>query len=236
MMIIGCDFHPRFQQIAFVDEQTGEYGERRLNHPAEAESFYRSLAGRQVRMGLEATGNFRWFRRLIHELGFEFLLGDPSQIRARDPRRQKTDKRDARHILKLLLDRDQFPVVWQPPAENEQLRQLLLHRCRMVRLRVRIKNQLDGMAKSEGLLDSKGWTGKRRRQLEALPLSGWGAHRRAALLRLHDQLDEQLAPLERAVEQAAENDPLCCLLMTHPGVGPVVSLGYVLIIGDWKRF
>ena len=33
MMIIGCDFHPRFQQIAFVDQETGEYGERRLSHP-----------------------------------------------------------------------------------------------------------------------------------------------------------------------------------------------------------
>ncbi len=32
MMIIGCDFHPRFQQIAFVDQEAGEYGERRLNH------------------------------------------------------------------------------------------------------------------------------------------------------------------------------------------------------------
>src|SRR5271155_1667011 len=152
MMIIGCDFHPRFQQIAFVDQETGEYGERRLNHPAEAEAFYRSMAGKQVRIGLEATGNFRWFRRLIQELGFAFLLGDAQEIRARDPRRQKHDKRDARLILKLLLDQ-QFPLVWQPPAENERLRELLLHRCRMVRLRVRIKNQLDGMAKNEGLLD-----------------------------------------------------------------------------------
>ena len=236
MMIIGCDFHPRFQQIAFVDEQTGEYGERRLNHPSEAESFYRSLAGRQVRIGLEATGNFRWFRRLMHELGFEFLLGDPSQIRARDPRRQKTDKRDARHILKLLLDQDQFPVVWQPPSENEALRQLLLHRCRMVRLRVRIKNQLDGMAKNEGLLDGKGWSSKRREQLEGLVLSGWDARRRADLLRLHDQLDQQIEPLEQAVVEAAEQHPLCCLLMTHPGVGPVVSLAYLLTIGDWQRF
>jgi transposase len=235
MVIIGCDFHPRFQQIAWVDQETGECGERRLNHPAEAESFYRALAGKQVRIGVEATGNFAWFRRLVQGLGFEFLLGDPTQIRARDPRRQKTDKRDARHILQLLLDQ-QFPTVWQPPTENEALRQLLLHRCRMVRLRVRVKNQLDGMAKSEGLLDSKGWTEKRRRQLEALPLSGWEAHRRADLLGLHDQLEERIAPLERAVEQAAENDPLCCLLMTHPGVGPVVSLAYVLIIGDWKRF
>jgi transposase len=236
MMIIGCDFHPRFQQIAFVDDETGECGERRLNHPGEAESFYRSLAGKKVRIGLEATGNFRWFRRLIQNLGFEFLLGDPTQIRARDPRRQKTDKRDAKHILKLLLNLEEFPLVWQPPSDNEQLRELLLHRCRMVRLRVRIKNQLDGMAKNEGLLDSKGWSAKRRRQLEALALPGWDAQRRADLLRLHDQLDDQIEPLEKAVEEAADNHPLCCLLMTHPGVGPVVSLAYVLTIGDHQRF
>ena len=102
MMIIGCDFHPGFQQIAFVDQETGEYGERRLSHPVEAEQFYRSLAGRQVRIGAEATGNFRWFRQLMDELGQEFLLGDATQIRASNPRKQKTDKRDARHILKLL--------------------------------------------------------------------------------------------------------------------------------------
>ena len=236
MMIIGCDFHPRFQQIAFVDLQTGEYGERRLNHPEEAERFYRSLAGRQVRIGLEATGNFRWFRRLMHELGYEFLLGDPSQIRASSPRRQKTDKRDARHILNLLLGKERFPAVWQPPVENEDLRQLLLHRCRLVRLRVRIKNQLDSMAKNEGLLDSRGWSAKRRQQIEALPLSGWDERRRTDLLRLHDQLDQQIEPLEEAVKEAAENNPQSCLLMTHPGVGAVVSLVYVLTIGDWKRF
>ncbi len=56
MMIIGCDFHPRFQQIAFVDQETGEYGERRLNHPEEAEQFYRSLSGSQVRIGAGGYG------------------------------------------------------------------------------------------------------------------------------------------------------------------------------------
>jgi hypothetical protein len=76
MMIIGCDFHLRFEQIAFVDQEAGEYGERRLCHAGDAEQFYRSLAGRQVRIGAEATGNSRWFRRLMEELGHEFLLGD----------------------------------------------------------------------------------------------------------------------------------------------------------------
>ena len=154
---------------------------------------------------------------------------------ALNPRRQKTDKRDARHILNLLLE-ERFPAVWQPPVEEEDLRQLLLHRCRLVRMRVRIKNQLDSMAKNEGLLDRRGWSAKRRRQIEALPLSGWEHRRRTDLLHLHDQLDEQIEPLEEAVREAAENNPQSCLLMTHPGVGPVVSLTYVLTIGDWKRF
>src|SRR5580704_684536 len=83
MMIIGCDFHPGFQQIAYVELETGEYGERRLNHRTEAEQFYRSLAGKQVRIGVEATGGLRWFRKLMHELGHELLLGrcqcDPGQ-------------------------------------------------------------------------------------------------------------------------------------------------------------
>ena len=61
MMIIGCDFHPGFQQIAFVDQETGECGERRLGHREDALAFYRSLAGRQVRVGVEATGNDRCF-------------------------------------------------------------------------------------------------------------------------------------------------------------------------------
>jgi len=233
--VIGCDFHPRFQQIAFVDQETGEYGERRLNHPGEAEQFYRSLAGRQVRIGAEATGNFRWFRHLMQELGHEFLLGDASAIRAACPRKQKTDKRDARHILTWLVE-DRFPVVWQPPAENEDLRQLLLHRCRLVRMRTRIKNQLDSIAKNEGLLSSRVWSPKRRSEIEALPLPGWYAHRRADLLGLLDELDKRIRPLDEAVHEAAEDNQEARLLMTHPGVGPIVSLAYVLTIGDWRRF
>ena len=235
MMIIGCDFHPRFQQIAFVDQETGEYGELRLNHPEEAERFYRSVVGRPVRIGAEATGNFRWFRHLMEELGYEFLLGDATAIRAACPRRQKTDKRDARHILNMLVE-DRFPVVWQPPVENDDLRQLLMHRCRLVRMRTRVKNQLDSMAKNEGVLSSRVWSPKRRQEIEALPLPGWYGQRRSDLLGLLGELDERIKPLDKAVCDAAEDNPEARLLMTLPGVGPIVSLAYVLTIGDWRRF
>jgi transposase len=100
MTIIGCDFHPSFQQIAWVDKETGECGERRLPHAnGEAASFYRSLQGKKVCVGVEATGGLRWFLRLLAGLQFEVRMGDPARIRAAMPRKQKTDKRDAEHML-----------------------------------------------------------------------------------------------------------------------------------------
>jgi transposase len=235
MLIIGCDFHPRFQQIAYVDQQSGEYGERRLCHCEEATQFYRSLAGKQVCIGLEATGNYRWFGRLLAELGLAMLVGDPGAIHAAMARRQKTDRRDARHLLQLLVE-GRFPAVWQPPAENLEMRQLLLHRWTVVRLRTRVTNQLDGLAKNEGLLGPRVWRRKRRQQVEALPLSGWYARRRQDLLQLLDELNRQLGPLDKAVAGVAEQNPEARRLMTHPGVGPIVALAYVLAIGDWQRF
>src|SRR5438270_7950105 len=69
MLIIGCDFHPGFQQVAIFDKQTGEYQEKQLSHRQEAEQFYRSLAGQRVRVGMEACGHYPWFERLLAELG-----------------------------------------------------------------------------------------------------------------------------------------------------------------------
>jgi transposase len=68
MIIIGVDFHPSMQEIAFLDQETGEYVERQLNHSdGEAEKFYRELAARGagVRVGMEATGYSRWLERLL---------------------------------------------------------------------------------------------------------------------------------------------------------------------------
>ena len=78
-MLIGVDYHPSFQTIAFLMEETGECDERQLNHSAgEAERFYRDLQQRgiRVRVGMEATGYSRWFERLLAELGFEVWMGE----------------------------------------------------------------------------------------------------------------------------------------------------------------
>src|SRR3981081_2332168 len=101
MMIIGCDFHPSWQQIAWLDSETGETGEQKLVHASgDAKMFYQQLAA-PVLIGMEATGNSQWFIELVEDLGHEIWIGDAAQIRASYVRKQKTDKRDAAHILKL---------------------------------------------------------------------------------------------------------------------------------------
>src|SRR5580658_3755722 len=96
MIIIGVDYHPSDQYIAFVDTETGEGDERRLNHSdREAEKFYRELAARgaSVRVGMEATGYSRWFERLLAELGIEVWIGDAAEIKTKRVRKQKRDRR-----------------------------------------------------------------------------------------------------------------------------------------------
>src|SRR5437016_14275663 len=104
MLIIGCDYHPGFQQIGFVDTETGECGERRLTHREEAEQFYGMLKERSVRVGMEASGHARWFERLLSDLQFELWIGDAAEIRTKRVRKQKTDRQDAQLLLRLMVE------------------------------------------------------------------------------------------------------------------------------------
>src|SRR5271157_1598568 len=120
MWIIGCDFHPSWQQVAWLETETGETGERKLvNGDGEAERFYRSLAEPAL-VGVEACGNSQWFVDLLQQLGHEVWVGDAAQIRASYVRRQKTDKRDAAHILRLLVE-GRFPKLWVAELALRQL-------------------------------------------------------------------------------------------------------------------
>ena len=238
MIIIGCDYHPAFQQIAFMDTETGELQERRLQHPAEAEKFYRELAaqGVQVRVGMEASGHARWFERLLAELQFELWIGDAAEIRTKRVRKQKTDRQDAQLILKLML-KDDFPRIWVPSWENRDLRQLLWHRHRMVQARTRIMNQLQALAMNEGYRwKKKLFSEEGRALLEKLALAPWASRRRQELLELLDRMNPTIAELTAAAEQEARKRPEAVRLMTHPGVGPLTALAYVLIIGTPARF
>ena len=236
MLIIGCDFHPGFQQVGIFDNRTGEMQEKRLQHRAEAEQFYRGLAGQQVRVGMEACGHYPWFERLLEELGIELWMGDAARVRAAAVRKQKTDRRDAEHLMRLLIE-DRFPRIWVPSLEVRDVRQLLVHRHKQVQARTRTKNQLQAMALSHGVQKKyKLWTKAGRIEVEQVPLLPYAAQRREKLLEALDELEADIVELNRRVDEEVKKHPEAVLLMTHPGVGPVTGLAMVLTLGPAERF
>ena len=201
MLIIGCDFHPSWQQVAWLDTETGETGERKLvNGDGEAERFYRSVP-KPALVGVEACGNSQWFVELLQQLGHEVWVGDAAQIRA------------------------------------SYVRQLLIHRHKLVEIRTRVKNGLQHLMLNRGVQKKrKLWSAAGQQALRELPLQGWAAQRRQDLLVLLKSLDEQIGQLDQAAEETAQRDKMVCLLRTQPGVGPITGLAFVVTIGDATRF
>jgi len=98
-------------------------------------------------------------------------------------------------------------------------------------------NQLQALAMNEGKRwKSKLWSTQGRAMLESLALAAWASRRRKELLELLDRLNPSIEELTAAAEREARKRPDVLRLMTHPGVGPLTALAYVLIIGTPERF
>jgi transposase len=211
MLMIGCDFHPRFQQIAMVDSTRGEVRERRLAHETgEAKAFYAALP-RPARVGMEATGHAQGFARMLAAQGHELWVGNPALIRAALVRKQKTDSRDALPIFPLLRE-GRFPRIWIPSPPEREVRQLGRPRQKLVCFRTSVKNQLHALAR------------------------GQGSRRRQERLEMRDRLNPAIEELEPAVEEEAASRAGAALLMRQPGVGPVTALAFVRRLGPVTRF
>ena len=107
MIMIGCDFHPGFEEICLLDTETGLRRQHRLSHALGGEPVRQFYAGlpRPVRVGVEASGYSLWLEEMLEELGCELWVGDAARIRKAAPRKQKTDRNDARLLLQLLEEK-----------------------------------------------------------------------------------------------------------------------------------
>jgi transposase len=219
-----------------LETETGEISTRRLEHEGgEAKGFYAGLE-KPTLIGIEATGYTQWFERLVAELGHELWVGDPAEIRARAVRRQKTDTRDAEHLLDLLLSK-RFPRVWVPTPEERDFRQLLKPRDKLVKMQTSVRNQLHFLAMSQGVCrKQKLWSARGRQELEGLGLGPWASRRRQELLELLDQLGPRIEEMDAALKAEAARRAEAVLLMEQKGVGPVTALAFVLTVGPVERF
>lgn len=239
MIMIGCDFHPGFEEIALLDTETGRRWQSWLSHAFgldRVRRFYAELP-KPVLVGLEASGYSLWYEEMLEELGIELWVGDPGQIRKAAPRKQKTDRNDARLLLQLLEEK-RFPRIWVPDKATRDLRQLLMHRHKLVTMRRAISNQLQAIAINRGLQKKRAlWNKEGRQQLRSLELPHWTKRRRDELLALREQWDAEIAELDEVVErQAARNADARYLMHHQRGVGPITALAVVLSLGPVERF
>jgi transposase len=236
MTFVGCDLHTRKQQVAVLDTTTGEITEHQFSHEGNAvEEFYATLAG-PVTVGIESTGYSVWFHTLMQRLGHRLLVGDAAKIRAMVVRKTKTDRRDARHLL-VLLTHDRFPTIWVPDPLTRDLRALLAHRLRLVRMQTMLKNGLHASALNQRL--TCGARLLRRAgiaQLQALALPCYTAQRRDQSLELLAALRRKIQELDDAITAAATAHPDAPHLLTHPGVGPLTALATIAVLGPVSRF
>ena len=178
MKIVGCDLHTKQQTIAMVDTETGEFTGKTLAHEEnKVREFYAALEGPVV-VGIEATGAMQWFLQLLEELGIECRVGHPAKIRAKETRKQKYDRRDARLELELLME-DRFPTIWMPSSEQRDLRTLLRDRHQWVKVRTRVQNTLQAIALNHALRHGHAlWSPAGQKALQALALSRYSSQRR----------------------------------------------------------
>ena len=221
-------FHTRQQLIKWCDTQDGEIKEQQLFHDSldDVRNFYSQFAG-EVRVGIEACDYSEWFERMLHDLGYEVWVGDATKIRRRARSCQKTDRRDAELLIDLLL-KDEFPRINRLSFESLEVLRCLRYRHRLVQMRSSMRNSLQAIALSSGIiLKSKLRTKRVREKLNDLPLSPVLSQQRSGWLEMIEELEKRIAQVERELEQAAAGDERVCRLRTHPGIGLLTGLALV---------
>ena len=232
----GVDFHARMQTIAYCDSADGEIHLIQLDHRKDdVRGFYSKLTG-QVIVGLEAGGYSSWFEAMLEELGHTIWMGHATEIRRRANWRQKNDRRDAELILEIMLKGD-FPKIQRHSRESVEVLRMLRYRARLVKMRTMISNNLQAIAISSGLTERSRMLSRAGQQrLKNARMTPAIKHQSDDLISLLVPLNERIAKVERWLKEQAATDERVQLLMTHPGVGVLTSLGVVHTLEPFNRF
>jgi transposase len=195
-------------------------------------------AGREeVRVGVESTGNTRYFKNRMEEAGIGVTVINTLKMKVVNESVKKTDKHDAATIAEF-LEKDMLPEAQLCSRESEQLRRLLKARETLVTSEVVIKNQIHGLLTAEGMEDVKGslQSKKGRRQvLDALKASENGLVAQP-LFETIEQLEGNIKGIEKQLRSLTEEDRMVELLMTIPGCGEICSWTIRAYTDDIKRF
>src|SRR6266487_2641247 len=233
---VGIDVHRKRSQVAIVAED----GKVQLNKNTVngTETLLRLIgdlpAGTPV--AFEAAFGWGWLLRLLEDYGFDPHLVHPLRCKAIASARLKNDKVDAA-ILAQLLRAGLLPEAWIAPPAVRQLRALLRHRARLVRLRTSLRNRIHAVLADHGHDRPAGcWSGPGRAWLASLELPAVSREVVEDGLGLTGAVEARIDRLDWEIRQRARSDPRARVLTQLPGVGPFTALVILAEVGDVSRF
>jgi transposase len=203
------------------------------------ESLARRLAhhGQPIRAAIESMTGARFVHDVLERAGIVVEIADAAKVKGLAPLACKTDKIDA-FVLAELARRELVPAIWLPDPSVRAERERARFRLHLVRKRSSLKNRVHATLMSHGhacpLSDLFGRSGRELLARLALPEPWAGTV--AASLRLIDELEREVAELERELRALGAEHRYVPLLTSVPGIAWVLAYTIAAEIGDIARF
>lgn len=236
----GCDAHKRYSVFASMDEAGHPGLSVRVANDRDQFSYFLHTLPPGSPIAVETVGNWYWMIDEMEEAGHKPRLAHAGKAKLMMGQINKTDKLDAKGLA-LLLRNGTLPLVWIPPGELRDQRELPRMRMALVRVRTMLKNRIHATLAKYAIeirevSDIFGVSGRAllKKRLGELPL-----HTRRSVetqLKLLDQVEEHIKLCEKQIEDIIEKTPEMRLLMTIPGVGPILATVIAMEVGEIDRF
>ena len=236
----GCDMHKRYSVFGSINE-AGNKGECvRVEHERDKVRAYLSTLPSGSQIAIETVGNWYWLVDEVEQAGHMPLLVNAGKAKVMMGQINKTDKLDT-YGLATLLRNGTLPKVWIPPTEIRDQRELLRMRMTLVHIRTMLKNRIHAtLAKyAINIQEVSDIFGVKGRAIITKYLKELPPYTRDCVesqLEVLDQLAEQINWCEEQIDQLIEKTPAIRLLMSLPGVGPILATVIAAEIGDISRF
>jgi transposase len=232
----GLDLGKKSSNFCIVDENREIVREGKVrNRIHELVKLFGKLP--PMKIAIEASTKAFWIADRLGEMGHKPIVVDPGRTKAIGAAFIKHDKLDAR-ILATLCAADVLAEIDQPTEEQRLARMPVVARDGIVRARVKLVHMVRSMLDSEGIELKKCsldvFVDKVADLWDGLP----EGIRQAIepVLTAINMLTEQILECDSRIEKAIAQDPDAQLLMTAPGVGPIVAAGFLMAVRDPSRF
>jgi transposase len=240
-VFVGLDYHQDSVQVAIIDQQGRRLANRRCENDWQAVVKAVEPHGRVVRAAVESCcGAADFAQQLVDRVGWCVDLSHPGFCARMKQNPDKHDLADS-ELLADLQRAGYLPKVWLAPQPIRELRQLVRYRQQQVNQRRDVKLRVGALLREQRIKCPLGkvsrWSSKWVNWLKMqAPLSEkgrWITDRHLARLQL---LNEEIAAVEKRLEQVTAEDPLIKKLLEQPGIGLVTACVLRAQIGRFDRF